>query len=199
MKMLSEQTEPGGGRQITGPRSTPAATVDCPPVCACHLPPATHHLPPSPPARRKPARSAGFTLVELLVVMVIGAILVAILGAAFLEARQHAKRARAETQLHELMKAWTEYYVQYGKWPPGYEGTEKTMSYSTLSPLFASDTVNNTNAIPFINVTLQPPDQEYDDPWGHPYMIRFGAALTPTYENALRISVGFPNRDRYRQ
>ena len=59
-------------------------------------------------ARQKPARSAGFTLVELLMVMVVGSILIAIISGAYMQARQNAKRARAETQLRELVKAWTE-------------------------------------------------------------------------------------------
>ncbi len=153
-------------------------------------------LQPSAPPRN------GFTLIELLVVIVIIAILIAMLGGAYAQARNHAKRGRAETQLRELVKAWTEYYMTYNRWPPFLTGlSDRPMTEANLSPLFATlstGAVNpwNTNGIPFLSIKILP-GETYCDPWGNPYKITFKSG-TDGQDMALRIAVGFPNRDRYR-
>ena len=163
----------------------------------------TNQAPVQPPparerARQKPARSAGFTLVELLVVMVIAAILIAMMGGAYMTARNHAKRGRAETQLRELCKAWTEYYLTYTNWPGAVGGpaggNNVAMSYATLTPLFAE---GNDKGIPFISIKIAT-GENYCDPWGNPYKISFGSGQA-IQESAMRIAVSFPNRDRYRE
>ena len=140
-------------------------------------------------------RRTGFTLIEMLVVIIIVATLVGMLGGAYVEARNHAKRARAETQLRELVKAWAQYYQTYGGWPTS--GNDIPMTYSKLTPLFAA---GNSNSIPFLSIQLQPSagnaDPPYTDPWGNTYKVSFGVGVE-NQESALRISVAFPNRNRY--
>ena len=132
---------------------------------------------------------------EMLVVIVIIAVLIGMLSGAYLEAKNHAKRARAETQLRELVKAWTEYYeANNTQWPSTLNNQSNVpMTYTNLQYLFAS---GNTNNIPFIAINLQSGDT-YSDPWGNPYKISFGTGQDQQ-ESALRIAVSFPNRDRYR-
>jgi prepilin-type N-terminal cleavage/methylation domain-containing protein len=147
------------------------------------------------PSSVKPALRAGFTLVEMLVVIVIIAILIGMLGGAYIQARNHAKRGRAETQLRELVKAWNQYYMTYTNFPSS--GTVPVpMTYANLQPLLASDTTDNPKGIPFLSISLQS-GATYCDPWGNPYYITFGSQQAPQ-EVAMRIAVSFPNRNRYR-
>jgi prepilin-type N-terminal cleavage/methylation domain-containing protein len=151
--------------------------------------------------RRLPA---AYTLIEMMAVIVIISVLAAVFTALFVQARNHAKRGRAETQLREICKAWTSYYSTYKKWPDSSPKLDNQidvpMTYENLEPLFAMKGVGvpnpwNTNAIPFLSVNLQP-GQTYCDPWGHPYKVSFRSG-TDAQESALRIAVDFPNRTRY--
>ena len=136
----------------------------------------------------------GFTLMEMLVVIVIIGILVGMVGGAYVSARNHAKRGRAETQLRELCKAWTEYYHTYQSWP--HSGNDIPMTYANLEPLLADNNSYNSNNIPFLSINIHPGDT-YCDPWLHPYKISFNEGQAPQ-EAAMRIAVSFPNRERYR-
>ncbi len=178
---------------------------------------ATKHQAPStknhkPNTRHLARRRAAFTLVEMLVVIVIIAILLAMGSSAYVQAINHAKRGRAETQLRELTKAWNAYYLTYHKWPTSNPNlnnqTSLPMTYNNLMPLFAvldngsanpSANPHNTNAIPFLSIKIKS-GETYCDPWGHPYKITFSddATSNDRQDVALRITVGFPNRDRYR-
>ena len=139
-------------------------------------------------------RRAGFSLMEMLVVIVIIGVLIGMLGASYISARNHARRGRAETQLRELVKAWDEYFLMYGSFP---NSGDTIMSYhTTLQPLLSTDsTGHNTKQIPFLSIKMGTGD--YCDPWGNPYHINFSQPTVPQ-EVALRIAVSFPNRDRYR-
>ncbi len=64
---------------------------------------------------RKP--HSGFTLVELLVVMVIIAILMGLLFPAINVARQSAYKAQAANDLQQIVGAVKGYYADYGKYP----------------------------------------------------------------------------------
>ena len=80
-------------------------------------------------------RSAAFTLIELLVVVAIIALLVSILVPALEEAREHAKRARCASNLHQIAVASALYrsdaqgkfptidYASMGLDPPGLPGS----------------------------------------------------------------------------
>jgi len=64
------------------------------------------------------SRPAGFTLVEMLVVIGIIAILVAILYPVFSSARIKAKQARCASNLHQLVVALKQYAEDYRAYPP---------------------------------------------------------------------------------
>ena len=149
----------------------------------------------------------------MLVVVVIIAVLAGLAGGALIQARDHARRGKAETQLRELVKAWNQYYLVYSNvdWPPAMvlqvknDGADVPMSTTALAPLFSA---NNTKTMTFLALdtsTLAPASDPayssygamYCDPWGNPYCITFGKGNAPQ-EVAMRISVSFPNRGRYR-
>lgn len=148
--------------------------------------------------------STGFTMVELLTVIVIAAIILTMISAALLRAREHAKRARAETELRELIKAWGQYWTVYQQWPalsggrtvvPGSNRLYFPMDSNNLKPLYAA---GNPRKIPLLSFK----GDSYMDPWGHVYWI---GGLDPNdwgttnAEAALRTTVLLPNRDRYRE
>ena len=165
--------------------------ADSPPRAAAHCSLFTAHR--SLFTHAAPRRE-GFTLAEMLVVIVIIAILIGMMGGAFIQARNVAKRGRGETQLRELVKAWNDYYLTYGTFPPKMNQTVE-MSYDTLQPLFASDLADNPKGIAFLSLNIAS-GAKYCDPWGNPYNITFGQQQAP-HESALRISVSFPDRERY--
>ena len=131
----------------------------------------------------------------MLVVIVIIATLMTMLSGAYIQARNHAKRARAVAQLIDLAKAWKAFYQANGnQWPAALNNQANVpMTYNNMQYLFAS---GNTNNLTFITSNLQP-GGTYCDPWGNPYKISFGAGQD-LQEVAMRIAVAFPNRDRYR-
>jgi len=145
-------------------------------------------------------RRGGFTLMEMMIVITIAAILLGLLAGGYTQALNTAKRARAETQLRELVKAWNEYYIAYpkkqdgtGGWPPSLDGqTDVLMTYDKLKYLFAD---NNDKGITFLSINI-PAAGTYCDPWGNPYKITF-KTQTSQQDIALRIAVSFPNRNRY--
>jgi prepilin-type N-terminal cleavage/methylation domain-containing protein len=91
-------------------------------------------------------RAAGFTLVEMLVVIGIIAILVGILWPVLSRARIKARQAKCTTQLHQLvvaLKLYSEDYQAYPQWPtwnPGAGPTGRfTGGFSALYPDYITD------------------------------------------------------------
>ena len=73
------------------------------------------------PKRPRPARSGGFTLTELLVVVAIIGIVIAIVVPVASGARRAGARAREGTSLRAVAAAWLSYAVDQGGWVlPGY-------------------------------------------------------------------------------
>ena len=138
---------------------------------------------------------SGFTLVEMLAVVVLIAILMAAAGMSVRKANQIAKNAKAEAECRELVNAILEYRSVYGEWPGGDSAKgEVKATENFLKPLInASD---NDRGIVFLNLTLT--DNVWNDPWGHPYVIFFPdgskEAKRPT---ALETCVSFPFRRPY--
>lgn len=92
------------------------------------------------------ARRAGFTLVELLIAIVIGAILAAIAIPSYRSYVQRARRAEATTALLRAQGAQEKFFVQYNRYAPsltdaapdglGLSATTETGLYAlTLVPL----------------------------------------------------------------
>jgi prepilin-type N-terminal cleavage/methylation domain-containing protein len=166
-------------------------------------------------SQERPGRRSAFTLVEMLVVIVIIAILIGMVSSSLLQAKRHAMRTRAETQLRELLKAWTQYYQMYQGWPNEvtsaftFSGAlpdgSIPMTYDNLRPLIDTTTSPgalgangyNTRGISFLSIKLNP-GESFQDPWHNTYKVSF-QHVTPTNEVALRVSIALPNRDRYRE
>ena len=161
----------------------------------------------------RPRRRSAFTLIEMLAVIVVIALLAGMVSSSLLQAKRHAMRTRAETQLRELLKAWTQYYQMYGGWPNEDPVTlaftdmqpdgSFPMNWHNIQPLIdttpssgGSGPIYNTRAIPFLSIKLNS-GESFQDPWGNVYKINF-QHVAPSNEVALRVSIALPNRGRYR-
>ena len=72
-------------------------------------------------ARRRAGRSAGFTLIELMIVMVLITILAGVGLAMYNNSIQRAKETALRANLHGMREAIDQYYADKGKWPPDVE------------------------------------------------------------------------------
>jgi len=104
-----------------------------------------------------PEKNNGFTLTELLVVMVIIGILVALVAPSVYQHIAPAKKTAAKSQIKSFMVALDNYYIDVGRFPSEKDG---------LSALW----MNTANAKgwkgPYIKQTVP------QDPWGYPYIYR---------------------------
>ena len=128
-------------------------------------------------------RRAGFTMVELLVVIGIIAILAALVFPMLQKARSAADVKRAEVEINAFHSAIEAYFREYSKWPPG-EGKIHTRMVQCLmgvpSPvtdnprkrLFLSLSVLSTNSAGYVV-----------DPWGTPYEVGLDSDFSESMSN----------------
>lgn len=112
----------------------------------------------------------GFTLLELLVVMVVIAMLIAITLSVASHAKQQAKQRQAEAEARGLVTAIRAYKVVYDRWPGNPAGGTwgaNNDNQKLIYALTAKDTTSNTQGRNFIEVA--DPDRSYYDPWGTNY------------------------------
>ena len=143
---------------------------------------------------------------EMLVVIGIIGILMVVLASTLIQARNHARRTKSETQLREMITAYITYYNAYGTWPGGLGSTgspEVPVTETMLEPLI---TTNNILGLVLLNKTFTTIERDkstklhgavyFLDPWDQPYQMKFGAPTGTTNQLAQTISVFFPNKDR---
>jgi general secretion pathway protein G len=109
-------------------------------------------------SRREPGKfQDGFTLIELMVVILIIGLLATIVVQNLRSATDKAKRVKAQADISQLKSALDRYYLDAGSYPTSDQG---------LPALIAAPSTGNdpTNwAGPYIErIPL--------DPWGHPYV-----------------------------
>lgn len=105
--------------------------------------------------QRRKAR--GFTLLELLVVMVIIGLLAAYVGPRYFSQLGKSERKVAEAQLAAFAKALDQYRLDVGHYPTTEEG---------LAALTAKPADETTWDGPYLERAVPA------DPWGHPYVYR---------------------------
>lgn len=105
----------------------------------------------NPVSARRRRGAAGFTLVELMVVVAIIAALAAIVGVNVIGQLGEADVANAKAQIRNFKTALIGYKLEYKKFPSTSEGLEALL--------------NNPKGKKFLDASQIP-----DDPWGNPYV-----------------------------
>ena len=118
-------------------------------------------------SENKRSRQAGFTLVELLVVLVILGLLVGLAGPRVLNALQGSRQDTAKVQIESFAQTLELYRLDNGNFPTTEQGLEALVE----KPAEA----DNWNG-PYLDKPSVPAD-----PWGNPYHLHKGA------EGRLRI------------
>jgi general secretion pathway protein G len=116
--------------------------------------------------KRRPRRTAGFTLVELMVVVSIIAILATTVGVFVLGAMDEGDQAKAKAEIRTLMTAIEMYRMKYKELPPSLDAL-----------------ISNPKGIKFLDQEKIPPD-----PWGTPYV------YTPNGREFTIVSLGADKR-----
>jgi len=114
--------------------------------------------------RRADRGEAGFTLVEMLVVITIIGMIMALVGPRVLNYLSESKAKAAKIQIESFSSALDLYYLDLGRYPTSNEG---------LSALTRSNNQAGWNG-PYLRGGVVP-----NDPWGHVYVYRSPGASAP--------------------
>ncbi|WP_316195551.1 type II secretion system major pseudopilin GspG [Bradyrhizobium sp. SZCCHNRI3052] len=109
--------------------------------------------------RRGRDGEAGFTLVEMLVVITIIGLIMGLVGPRVLSYLSDSKLKTARIQIRSLSSALDLYHLDNGRYPTAAEG---------LGALVQKPATATTWNGPYLSGTLVP-----NDPWGRPYVYRF--------------------------
>ncbi len=117
----------------------------------------------SSPRRRRRAQ-AGFTLVEILVVITIIGLIMALVGPRVLNYLSESKAKAAKIQIESFSSALDLYYLDLGRYPTSNEG---------LAALTQGNNAPGWNG-PYLRGGVVP-----NDPWGHSYVYRAPGQRAP--------------------
>lgn len=99
----------------------------------------------------------GFTLMELLIVLVIIGLLAALVGPTLYQRIKPAKQAAARAQIENFTVALDSYYIDVGRYPSTEEGLKALREAPANQPKWNG---------PYLKKELPA------DPWGHPFVYR---------------------------
>ena len=114
--------------------------------------------------RRSRRGEAGFTLVEILVVITIIGLIMALVGPRVLNYLGESKAKAAKIQIESFSSALDLYYLDLGRYPNSSEG---------LAALTRSNNAAGWNG-PYLRGGVVP-----NDPWGHTYVYRSPGERSP--------------------
>ncbi len=108
--------------------------------------------------RRPSRREAGFTLLEMLVVLAIMGLLAAIVGPQVLKYLGSSRVQTAKIQTHNISSALELYRLDVGRYPTTDEGLTALVTAPSTAAGWAGPYLQKTSAL--------------KDPWGQPYQYR---------------------------
>lgn len=111
-------------------------------------------LPPKPPVARL-ALKRGFTLIELMVILVVIGVLAALIVPNVLDRADDSRVTAAQTDVNQLMQALRLYRLDNQMYPTAEQGLQALVTRPTVAPL-------PSNWRPYL-------DRLPTDPWGRPY------------------------------
>lgn len=97
-------------------------------------------------SRRRGARRAAFTLLEVLIVVAILVILASAASFSLFRYLDDAKKGKAQTEMNAILTCVKKYYAEHGEWPPAGNLA------ATVGPMMEGN-------------------QQLLDPWGQPYTL----------------------------
>src|SRR5689334_19295939 len=120
-------------------------------------------LQPFRQARRR-LRSAdkGFTLIELMVVILIIGLLATIVVQNLRSATDKAKRVKAEADIAQIKSGLDRYYLDVGSYPSTEQGLQSLISAPNVSNSAGRDDASTGWGGPYV-------EKIPEDPWGHAY------------------------------
>lgn len=98
-------------------------------------------------ARQRAVRRAGFTLLEVLVVVAILVVLASVASIAIFRSLEDGKVAAAKSSMQAIEQAVKKYYLEHGEWPPN-------NNLAAVAPL------------------LEQGQAALVDPWGNPFTLQ---------------------------
>jgi len=133
---------------------------------------------------------AGFSLMEIMVVLVVISIMVGLLFPALMAARERARLNRARSEVYELQKAWQVYYMTYETLP----------GYTAMTPAATQELGGqNPNRIVFMEFDPKELADGYRDPWKEHYKLDLaqGAAVKTEWSFQSRVQCVNAQRSKY--
>jgi general secretion pathway protein G len=116
-------------------------------------------------ALRRATRRAGFTLLEVLVVVAILVILAGVASISIFRYMEDAKVGRAKADMQAIEKACKTFYTQHNEWP------DPSNLAITIGPL------------------LEQGQNALIDPWGNPYNVQVGEVPQPDGSSIQRVLI----------
>lgn len=105
----------------------------------------------------RPAKQPGFTLVELLLVLVIVGLLAALVGPTLYQRIKPAKETAARAQIENFATALDNFMIDVGRYPSTQEGLRALRTKPEVAEKWNG---------PYLKKEIP------NDPWGHPYLYR---------------------------
>jgi prepilin-type N-terminal cleavage/methylation domain-containing protein len=116
-------------------------------------------------------RQKGFTLLELMAVILIIAVLFALLLPAIASMRRAAERAHAATLEEAIVHAIKAYRAEYSEWPGQTTSTDVTYDDTTDHPIVVSGLTNNPRRLYFSEIAECVASGSFMDPWNRPFVV----------------------------
>ncbi|HRR34601.1 MAG TPA: type II secretion system protein GspG [Kiritimatiellia bacterium] len=131
-------------------------------------------------------RREAFTLMEMMVVVGMLGLLMAVTFSGVGQARERARRAKANAEVRELVNAILAYEAAEGELPVTQEPVDATEES-------LADLLGNSGGPVYLNIPVK---GAFLDPWGKPYRFRIGLERETGEEEKFSATVTFPNRHR---